>query len=214
MERSNLTGRVLGRWTVIRFHGVVKEKASWLCRCSCGVERVVEANRLKNGRSASCGCARNEKLSYMRKTHGASMAPTPTFYSHRSMITRCYCEGSDQFEWYGARGIVVCRRWRGKKGFTNFLTDMGERPSKKHTIDRIDVNGNYTPKNCRWATWKEQHRNKRNTIFVELAGKRLSLKEACEKAGVNYARTWERVTRRNWPIEAALRIPAFANLPA
>jgi|HubBroStandDraft_4_1064222.scaffolds.fasta_scaffold00027_76 hypothetical protein len=209
MARANLTGRSFGRWQVIAFHSTIKERARWTCRCSCGTERIVTAGALNSGRSQSCGCARNEKLSQMRTTHGASMAPTLTLRSYYSMISRCYCEGSTQFEWYGERGIMVCRRWRGKNGFANFLADMGERPSKKHTIDRRDPNGNYTPKNCRWATWKEQQRNRRNTIFVEVGGQKVSLKEACETAGVNYMRTWERVMRKNWNIEDALRVPAF-----
>ena len=120
------------------------------------------------------------------------------------MLRRCY--GSDpKSEDYRVRGIVVCERWRGS--FNAFFEDMGERPGREYSIERIDNDGDYEPGNCKWATAAEQSLNQRRTIFVERGGARVKLMELCRDLGVNYARVHSRVVL-GWDLERALWEPA------
>ena len=143
-------------------------QSAWNCLCDCGKKCVVTAYRLRSGRTVSCGCFRSENSSAMRKknptkpTHGHSVGKklSPTYVSWSAMMQRCFYEQNKRYQHYGGRGITVCARW---KDFSNFLADMGERPEGK-TIDRINVDGNYEPGNCRWATPSEQANNKQPTI--------------------------------------------------
>lgn len=98
------------------------------------------------------------------RTHGESFPPTPEYLTYHAMLQRCLNPDHQSYSGYGGRGITVCKRWLGKNGFHHFLVDMGRRPSKKHSLDRIDNDGRYTPKNCRWATRTQQQRNRRCSI--------------------------------------------------
>ena len=113
----------------------------------------------------------------------------PEYDAWLNMKRRCYDKNDKRFPLYGARGITVCSRWLGKNGFKNFLSDMGKRPHchsrRQWSLDRIDVNKGYSPDNCRWATAKEQSRNKTNNLVVFLWGERYCVKEACEMLKVN-----------------------------
>jgi len=112
------------------------------------------------------------------------MSKTKEAYAWHAIKGRCYNPKNRAYKYYGARGIKVCPEWRNS--FRSFYNDMGKAPSKDHSIDRINVNGDYAPENCRWATIKEQNRNKRTTVFVTLNGEQLSLAEACERFGIRY----------------------------
>lgn len=126
------------------------------------------------------------------------------------MRRRCNYPDNPAFDNYGGRGIRVCDRWEsgdGKRsGFKCFLADMGERP-EGGLLDRIDNNGPYSPENCRWATRKEQNSNRRNCIYVEWGGERVTLKEYCRRAGLRYRPIVKRIQDRNWPVEKALTTP-------
>lgn len=150
---DNLIGKKFGRWFVVSKTGIRKGKSLWKCVCSCGNVVDVFGVSLTHGTSKSCGCNRD----YQHKKHGKYK--TDEYRIWRGIINRCDNKNGPAYQNYGGRGIKVCERW--KSNFENFLSDMGNRPSKKHSIDRIDVEGNYDPNNCRWATYTEQARNTR-----------------------------------------------------
>jgi hypothetical protein len=196
--RLELTGRDFGRWSVLSFHGKnAIGELLWNCRCECGTERVVKAGSLMNGRSRSCGCFHKSRVS----THG--MTGTPTFKSWDSMKQRCTNPKAPDFARYGGRGVRVCGRWL--ESFENFLHDMGARPTGQ-TLDRVDVNGDYTPENCRWATMSQQQRNKRTSSVAEFGGVTRTYAEWAEITGVNSKAIGERL-RRGWAVKDALLVP-------
>jgi len=129
-------------------------------RCDCGNDTVVTLGSLKEGITTSCGCYWLERLADPRKHgHTRKNGVSPEYRSWRGAIQRCENPNAERFPNYGGRGVVMCREWR--ESFASFLNDMGQKPSATHSIDRIDVDGNYEPKNCRWATPAEQASNKR-----------------------------------------------------
>ena len=173
----------------------------WLCRCDCGRETVSYLAKLRSGHTQSCGCLGLEHAKRMNRTHG--MRHTPEYNSWVMMRNRCSNPTDKSFPRYGGRGIKVCDRW--KQSFESFFEDMGSRPSGM-SIDRIDVNGNYEPSNCRWATAHEQARNMRRNVFIEHMGERKVLGDWCREYGVPFPRVRARLIR-GMSIGAALTTP-------
>lgn len=151
-----------------------KPMAHWRARCDCGTEKTVRGEHLRSGKVVSCGCWKRELTIERSRTHGKRHTPEWSVWSH--MLQRCQSPGASNYERYGARGIAVCPRWRGRDGFANFLADMGPRPTKTHSIDRIDGSLGYAPENCRWATPAQQGANRRGVIHVEHEGRTQSLR--------------------------------------
>ena len=171
-----------------------QSREAWLFHCDCGNEKVIRGDSVCRGFSQSCGCLQREATT--KHGHYAGDMATPTYRSWSSMRSRCLTPSDEHFPAYGGRGISICARWNL---FENFLADMGERPKGK-TLDRIDVNGDYKPSNCRWATATEQGRNRK----INYAGREILLIEACELAGVDYKLAIKRIGTYGWPVERAL----------
>lgn len=156
----DITGQRFGRWTAIkRIESAVSKNRQimWLFHCDCGTQSIAPAGDKTHGGSKSCGCLKVERSRERRTTHG--MAGTPEFVCWRHAKDRCFNKNDKSYANYGGRGITMCERWRNS--FENFYADMGPRPGPRYSIDRIDVNGNYEPGNCRWADDFVQARNKR-----------------------------------------------------
>lgn len=166
MAFQDLTGKTFGRWTVSRIAENRGNKSYWVCSCSCGTIKEVYSTHLRNGTSKSCGCLHREIVVEMNFKHGGR--GTPEYTAWKNMISRCYNPKKDRYKDWGGRGIMVCEEWRND--FSAFLRHIGKRPSSKHSVDRIEVNGNYEPGNVRWATLEAQSHNqrlsKRNTTGV------------------------------------------------
>ncbi len=156
----DLTGQRFGLLTVLHRDANRNAGVAWRTRCECGTEKTSTTQTLRSGGAASCGCAKGAILSIAHTRHG--MSHTAEHHSWSGMKSRCGNPRNKSFYRYGARGIKVCERWLNS--FENFIADMGERPSPRHSVDRIDNDGDYEPGNCRWATQSEQARNRHNSI--------------------------------------------------
>lgn len=165
---EDLTSKTFGRWTVLKFDSVKSNNSYWICKCACGKIVSVRRGDLISGRSTSCGCFRYEILTKGPITHGMSRT---TFYMVWFNIKRrCLDPKTENYTDYGGRGIIVCDRWLKFENFCDdmypsYLKHVEEFDKKDTTIERINVNGNYEPTNCKWATRKEQNRNTRNTAI-------------------------------------------------
>lgn len=195
----DLTGQRFGNLTAISVVGQSGKcgAARWLFRCDCGTEKEIRGTHVRSGKTSSCGCygVRSPIV------HGLSRTPEHAVWA--AMLARCRDPNNVNFHRYGARGIRVCARWAL---FENFISDMGNRPSKDHSLDRKDNDGDYTPDNCRWATRTEQQRNMRGNHFIEYRGKRMTIAEAAAIVGVDPSTMWRRIA--NWTVEQALTTPA------
>lgn len=160
-------GEQYAELTVTRTNGSDKKtgKRRYKCRCSCGRYCDATATDLISGKKKSCGHLRAESARRRQFSHG--MAGSPTYVSWQNMLNRCRNRNVKSYKDYGALGVSVCARWHS---FANFLDDMGERPDGM-SLDRIDVFGNYEPKNCRWATRSEQARNTRGAAALKILAK-------------------------------------------
>lgn len=168
------------------------------CICDCGNSRIVVSRLLRIGMVKDCGCEILRKRKFL--SH-------PLFNTWKDMIQRCYLKSAQFYQNYGGRGITVCDRWKDKKrGLENFINDIGEKPSNKHSLDRIDNNGDYSPENCRWATIKEQCRNRTSNRFLTYKGETKCVAEWCEILNISNTTLFGRL-RKGWSIEKAFETP-------
>ncbi len=198
----DLTGVRFGRLVVISFAGMIRNSIStWRCACDCGGIKITEGSRLKRGRVESCGCLAKELTSIRAKKHG--MYGTSEYQCWINMNSRCHNPNHYSYARYGGVGISVCSRWR--KSFDCFLSDMGMKTSKNHSIDRINGRGNYEPSNCRWATWKQQGENKISTKWITFNGRTQCETDWCKEFGI-IRQTFRNRLKRGWDIERALTL--------
>lgn len=204
----NLIGKKFGRLTVLkRMANDKHKKPMWLCKCDCGEEKIVLGLSLKSGNTKSCGCLQKEVVIKRSTKHGYNKRGKryKIYNSWSDMIKRCTNPNVHNYNNYGGRGIKVCKRWQ--HSFANFFEDMGEPPTKKHSLDRIDNNKGYCKSNCRWATPKQQQTNKRNSRLKTYMGKTQCISIWAEEFGINYDILYARIFRYGWSIEKALTTP-------
>jgi hypothetical protein len=201
----DLTGKRFGKLVVLgRAPSSARERPKWLCRCDCGKEKVIRGHALRAGATHSCGCMVGVLTGNRFRTHG--QCGTEMHKIWIGMNCRCANSNDLRFPRYGGRGIKVCARWR--KSFVSFLRDVGPRPSKQHSLDRIDNNGNYEPSNVRWATRVVQARNSSKAKqIVTQNGESLCLVECAERLKIDYTKI-RRMYQRDPDIVRSLLVNA------
>lgn len=208
---TDLTGSCFGRWTVLEYAGRSKRgEVQYKCRCDCGTERVLRRTSLTSGNSKSCGCLSRDVAKERGTTHGDSKSRLYRIWA--GIIQRC-CNDRERYEWekYGGRGITVCEGWHKYEAFRDWALSSGY--SEDLTIDRINVNGDYCPDNCRWATVYEQNNNKRTSKYISFNGETGTIREFADRYGLAYSCLYTRL-KLGWSIEDALLIPSRKDVSA
>ncbi len=203
MKLIDYTGHRFGKLFVLnRVSSKTPGAVRWLCHCDCGNDKEVDSGHLRNGGVRSCGCIRASRMGLCR---------TPEGRAYEGMFTRCKSTNKDHdFKWYGANNISVCARW--KSSFQSFLDDMGPRPLNKTSLDRIDPKKGYFPENCRWATAKEQARNKNNNVLISYDGREQCIAAWEEERGFVKNTIWNRLNH-GWDVKRAIETPVRKSKP-
>ena len=179
---KDLSGMRFGRLTVIGEHCIKNNRRFWACKCDCGNTNVVCTNNLKSGRIKSCGCLRDDKLISRNTKHGLSKSRV--YHIWLSMKNRCYDKNAKAFCNYGARGISICDDWKVFDNFYKWAIANGYNDTL--TIERVNVNDNYCPENCTWIPKKDQNKNTRKSIVIEILGIKKPLSDWTRFMGWNY----------------------------
>ena len=183
----------------------VKNDARWMCHCDCGVDKAISATCLTTGNTRSCTCLRRKATSERQTSHGDNRPGNrhPLYGVWAGIHRRCYNPHEKRFNRYGGRGIVMCERWLD---YANFKADMGASYQRGLTIERINNDGNYEPNNCRWASVKEQCRNRSTSRWLEFNGQRKTVAEWAETLNLRPERISARLGA-GWPVEKVLTAP-------
>lgn len=179
MKKQSLEGKKVGYLTVLRYHHTKNSNRFWECLCECGNHCFYSTGDINRGDIKSCGCYKKTGKAHYR--HGLSHERIRNIQVN--MIQRCENANHPNYKDYGGRGIKVCTEWHDVRKFAKWAYENGYKDNL--TIDRINVNGNYEPSNCRWATRKEQSKNRRVAIYITKDGTTLTLKEWAEVTGIN-----------------------------
>ena len=197
---KDLTGQKFGRLTVISYYGVIKNHYYWNCICDCGKKCIVASTNLKSKRLESCGCLNKESVSIRKTKHKKSN--TKLYKIWHNMKLRCYNVKNLNYKNYGGRNITICNEWQKFENFYNWSITNGYNDNL--SIDRINVNGNYEPNNCRWITIKEQQNNRRNNHLLTFNGKTQTVAQWSKELNISNLRMR---LKRGWSIERALTTP-------
>ena len=194
------TGQRYGRWLVLgrgeehtQRNGA--KRVRWTCQCACGKIALVKAASLSNGKSQSCGCLSIQRTKDRNFKHGYTGLPEFTIWL--GIKRRCFNPKFSAYPRYGGSGVTLAPEWMD---FARFYKDLGPRPGRGYSIDRIDGARGYEPGNCRWATYAEQNRNTSRTVWVTYSGKRMALVDAAMEAGIS-RNTVSNRRRAGWPEE-------------
>lgn len=183
-----------------------KTKQGWrsLFACSCGNTKLLRSCEVKSGKIRSCGCLKKEMVAAKNYIHGeaARGAASCEYMIWASMVERCYSATNKDFGRYGGRGITVCQAWRDS--CLVFIEDMGRKPDKNSTLDRVDNDLGYNPSNCKWSTRKEQANNTSRTVFITANGETKPLTEWARLLGLKDATLYSRVTTYGWSDQEAV----------
>lgn len=207
-QRADIAGDRFGRWVAVSYVGYLKKQSWWMCRCDCGVEKMVSLSLLRRGASKSCGCLQSEvarevarRQGIKNRTHGDSGKKLYSIWV--GMMRRCYNEKHVSFRHYGGRGIGVCSAWHD---YRKFADDVGAIPFDGAELDRVDNDGDYQPSNWRWASRSQQLNNTRVNRNLTFGGRTQSATEWCRELGLNRNSLQGRL-RLGWSDEAALSKP-------
>ena len=208
-RRKDLTGQRFGRLVAISSKmDNDNRRCVWICKCDCGNYKEVTTVNLTHGLTSSCGCLQKETLAGRNKTHGESK--TRLYKIWKGIRTRCYNTNYAEYKNYGGRGIQVCDEWKSDfLAFKSWAESSGYNSSAKYqecTIDRIDVNGNYCPENCRWIPNAEQANNTRKTKHYSLNGEDHTLSDWCKIYGIKKQNVQARM-QLGWDFEKAISTP-------
>jgi len=200
---ADITGQRFGRLEVLsRQTSDRKGQSAWLCQCDCGNKCIIQGVNLRSERTKSCGCLQKEITAQRNKiistSHG--MSNTKIYNTWAGMLKRCRNKKHPAYKYYGARGIAVCDRWLK---IENFYKDMGD-PPKGLTLERIDNDREYSPDNCKWATYKEQANNKSSNVIIKYKDQKFTISQWAKELGIDYATLRCRLRLYDWPIERAL----------
>lgn len=207
-RKTDYTGMKFGKWTVIGTapNSITKggyPVSMWDCMCECGTRRAVRGNDLRLGKSVSCGCSMAETPT--SRKHGVS--GSHLYMVYHGMKARCYNQNNRDYKHYGGRGIKICNEWEDYTVFEEWAIANGYKQGL--TIERIDVNGDYCPDNCKWITQQEQTRNKRTTVYLIAFGKTKPLLEWADEYGISPKILRHRI-KRGWAVEDAISLPLEA----
>ena len=213
MRFIDLTGQRFHKLVVQREHSR-GHNTLWECLCDCGKTALVSTGNLRKRQpTKSCGCHRQREIGDRCRTHNEASIPNQTvtaeYITWQSMKGRCLNPNNGAYRHYGGRGITVCERWLGS--YQSFLDDMGRRPSRAHSLERIDNNGNYEPGNCRWATRREQARNTRRALRISALGKTLNIVDWGHETGIHWATIRTRI-ENGWSPDRAVSEPVHEQM--
>lgn len=202
MNIIDISGQRFGRLTVLSYAG----KNKWECRCDCGATTTAQSCHLRQQRKKSCGCLARETTIARNKSNANpdKDTQTPEYNAWSQMKARCYNVKNKKFHLYGGRGITVCEAWRDS--FKTFLSDVGRRPSRLHSLERLDNSRGYSPENVAWKTDHDQTRNTRRNIVLKHDGKVMVLRDWALASGINYYTLRHRINA-GWPLAKALTTP-------
>lgn len=198
IRAEDLSGKTFGKLTALSYVKRAANGAHWYCSCACGNFRVARAKDLKTLHVRSCGCLHSETVTKHSDSNSSE------YRTWDSLKRRCYNPTTKYFDRYGGRGIQVCARWRDD--YQAFLSDMGRRPSPRHSLDRIDNDGDYELSNCRWTLQVVQIRNRSIAVIFDWHGKHRSQMELAELSGIPFGTLRSRI-KRGWTLERAMMQP-------